>query len=92
MDIVGLSFTTTGTGANAVSSGAEFICITTAGQGTFTVPASILTQLPASAQGTLFVSSGNNSASFTASLKAGGSIDVGYFGSFLGIGGAPAYQ
>jgi hypothetical protein len=48
--------------------------------------------LPASAQGTLFVSSGNNSASFTASLKAGGSIDVGYFGSFLGIGGAPAYQ
>jgi uncharacterized protein (TIGR03437 family) len=92
VDIVGLSFTTTGTGANAVSSGAEFICITTAGQGTFTVPASILTQLPASAQGTLFVSSGNNSASFTASLKAGGSIDVGYFGSFLGIGGAPAYQ
>jgi hypothetical protein len=38
------------------------------------------------------VSSGNNSATFTAPLKAGGSIDAGYFGSFLGIGGAPAYQ
>jgi uncharacterized protein (TIGR03437 family) len=92
VEIVGLSYTTTGTGANAVSTGAEFICTTTAGQGGFTVPASILTQLPASAAGVLEVSSGNNSSSFTASLKAGGSIDVGYFGSFLGIGGAPAYQ
>ncbi len=92
VEIVGLSFNTTGTGVNAVSTGAEFVCITTAGQKTFTVPASILTQLPASAQGTLFVSSGNNSTTFTAPLKAGGSIDVGYFGSFLGIGDAPAYQ
>ena len=92
VEIFGASSNTTGTGANEVSTGAEFICITTAGQGTFTVPASILTQLPASAAGSLFVSSGNNSATFTAPLKAGGSIDAGYFGSFLGIGGAPAYQ
>jgi uncharacterized protein (TIGR03437 family) len=90
--IVGLSENTTGSGSSAVTSGAEFICITTAGKGGFTVPASILTQLPASAQGVLELSSGNNSTSFTAPLKAGGSIDVGYFGSFLGIGGAPAYQ
>ena len=92
VEIFGASSNTTGTGANEVSTGAEFICITTAGQGTFTVPASILTQLPASAAGSLFVSSGNNSATFTAPLKAGGSIDAGYFGSFLGIGAAPAYQ
>ena len=92
VEIFGASSNTTGTGANEVSTGAEFICITTAGQGTFTVPASILTQLPASAAGSLFVSSGNNSATFTAPLKAGGSIDAGYFGSFLGIGVAPAYQ
>jgi uncharacterized protein (TIGR03437 family) len=92
VDIVGLSYTTTGKGADAVSTGAEFICITTAGQGTFTVPASILTQLPASAQGSLLVSSGNNSVTFTAPLKAGGSIDAGYFGNFLGIGGVAAYQ
>ena len=90
--IVGLSETTTGTGSSAFTSGAEFICTTTAGQGGFTVPASILTQLPASATGVLDVSSGNSSASFTASLKAGGSIDNGYFGSYLGIGAAPAYQ
>ena len=90
--IVGLSETSTGTGSSAVTTGAEFICTTTAGQGGFTVPASILTQLPASTTGILEMSSGNNSASFTASLKAGGSIDVGYFGAFLGIGAAPAYQ
>src|ERR1019366_8355149 len=90
--IVGLSENTTGSGSSAVTTGAEFICMTTAGKGGFTVPASILTQLPASAPGILELSSGNNSTSFTAPLKAGGSIDVGYFGSFLGIGGAPAYQ
>jgi uncharacterized protein (TIGR03437 family) len=90
--IVGLSETSTGTGSSAVTTGAEFICTTTAGQGGFTVPASILTQLPASTTGILEMSSGNNTASFTASLKAGGSIDVGYFGAFLGIGAAPAYQ
>ena len=56
------------------------------------MPASILTQLPASATGILEVSSGNNSASFTAPLKAGGSIDNGYFGSYLGILNTPAYQ
>jgi hypothetical protein len=90
--ITGLSAVTTGKGTDAVISGAEFICTTTAGRGSFTVPASILTQLPASATGSLFVSSGANSASFNASLKAGGSIDLGYFGSFLGIGSTPAYQ
>ena len=90
--IVGLSETTTGTGSSAVTSGAEFICTTTAGTGGFTVPASILTQLPVSTTGVLEVSSGNSSASFTAPLKAGGSIDAGYFGSYLGIGNVPAYQ
>ena len=90
--IVGLSENTTGTGTSEVTSGAEFICITTAGKGGFTVPASILAQLPASATGILELSSGNNSAAFTAPLKAGGSIDNGYFGSYLGIGNTPAYQ
>jgi hypothetical protein len=90
--IDGSSSTTSGTGSSAVTNFSEFICTTTAGQGTFTVPASILNQLPATTTGSLNVSSGTNSATFTASLKAGGSIDSGNFGSFFGIGGTPAYQ
>src|ERR1035437_3873198 len=45
VEILGGSSTSTGTGTSAVTSSAAFICITTAGQRTFTVPPSILIQL-----------------------------------------------
>jgi uncharacterized protein (TIGR03437 family) len=95
VEIIGSSSTSTGTGLNTVTTSTTFICITTAGQKTFTVPASILTQLPASTSnnpGILEVASGNNSTTFTAPLKAGGTVDPAYFGSFLGIGTMPTYQ
>jgi hypothetical protein len=95
VEIIGSASTTTGTGSSAVTNSSTFICLTTAGQQTFTVPTSILNQLPATTGtnvGLLEVASGTNSATFSASLKAGGSIDSGTFGSFLGIGGTPTYQ
>jgi len=46
VEIVGLAGTYS-SGANSALTGAEFICTTTAGTGTFTVSASILSQLPA---------------------------------------------
>jgi len=46
VEIIGDAGTFTGTGASEVTDVTEFICKTTAGQKTFTVPASILTQLP----------------------------------------------
>jgi uncharacterized protein (TIGR03437 family) len=95
VEIIGSSSATTGTGTSAVTSSSTFICITTAGQKTFTVPASILFQLPVttgSNTGFLEVASGNISNTFSASLKAGGSIDSGIFASFLGIGGTVTYQ
>ncbi len=92
VEIIGSSGTTTGTGSSAVTNSTTFICVTTAGQRTFTVPVAILTQLQPTATGLLSVASGVTPATFTASLKAGGSIDAGAFTSFVGIGGTPAYQ
>ncbi len=92
VEIVGANSTVTGTGASAITNTVEFICTTTAGQRTFTVPPSILTQLPAGANGTLIVASGTTPATFNASLKAGGSIDAGVFASLVGIGSSPTYQ
>jgi hypothetical protein len=95
VEIIGSTSKSTGTGSNAVTSSATFICLTTAGQGTFTVPASILGQMyvtTAASPGILEVASGNYTTTFTASLKAGGSIDSGVFSSFLGVGSEPTYQ
>jgi uncharacterized protein (TIGR03437 family) len=95
VEIIGASSVTTGTGSNQVTSTTEFICLTTAGQKTFTVPSSILIQLPASPAGSpglLEVASGNQSATFSATLKANGSAIPSTFGSFLGIGDTPTYQ
>jgi uncharacterized protein (TIGR03437 family) len=92
VEIIGGTSTTTGTGSSAVTNSTSFLCLTTAGQRTFTVPASILTQLQPATTGSLIVASGVTPATFTASLKAGGSIDSGSFTSFVGIGGSPAYQ
>ncbi len=101
VEIVGYAGTVTGTGTSAVTDATEFICTTTAGAGSFTVPASILNQLPAvsssattSGTGASFleVISTANPSSFNAPLKAGGNIDAGYFLALSGIGGIPTYQ
>jgi uncharacterized protein (TIGR03437 family) len=94
-------FGSSGTGSGTTS----FACITTAGPGTFTVPASILDQLPAvtaaaisagTGSGYLGVFSGPSPASnnglFTAPLTAGGSITNGIFLALLGAEGSAAYQ
>jgi uncharacterized protein (TIGR03437 family) len=92
VEIIGGSSTSTGSGSSEVTSSSTFICITTVGKGTFTVPASILTQLPAATAGLLEVASGNTSATFSPTLKSDGSTIPSAFGSFLGVGSTPAYQ
>ncbi|MDR3700716.1 MAG: hypothetical protein P4L56_13815 [Candidatus Sulfopaludibacter sp.] len=94
LEIIGSSDTT----ANGVTTGASFICLTTVGPGTFTVPASILTQLPAgtisttgSSATSLAVTTGTI-ANFTAPLTAGGNINFGVFTGVTGISGTPAFQ
>ena len=95
VEIVGAVSTSTGTGSTEVSTTTEFLCVTTAGAGTFTVPASILSQLPATTGtnvGILEVASFNTSATFSATLKADGSAIPSTFGSYIGIGSEPTYQ
>jgi hypothetical protein len=93
VQINGGTSTSVGTGTARVTTTKSFICVTTAGARTFTVPPAVLTQLDASdTGGSLFVSSGVQPLNFTAPLKAGGNIDAGSFGSFVGVGGSPAYK
>src|SRR5205823_5593107 len=83
VEIIGSTSSTTGTGTSAVTSSATFICLTTAGPGTFTVPASILGQMfatTATSPGLLEVASGNLSTPLAATLKADGSAIPGVFG------------
>jgi uncharacterized protein (TIGR03437 family) len=98
--IAGTSSTISGTGANQVTSGTEFYCTTTAGKGTYTVPASVLTQLPKVAanaiqtgtgEGTLEVFSGQSPVAFAPSLTAGGTIPSS-FGIFVGTYATESYQ
>ncbi|HYM12403.1 MAG TPA: hypothetical protein VEU62_16825 [Bryobacterales bacterium] len=56
----------------------QFTCVTTGDKGTFTVPASILQQLPA-AKGSITISSNYKMTTFTAPLVAGGNLDYGFF-------------
>jgi hypothetical protein len=85
-------------GSSGTSSGsAEFVCITTAGSGTFTVPASILNQLPAAGTSSGYLgvfSSPTPSATslFMAPLTAGGSITNATFLAYLGVEGSATYQ
>ncbi|HWC96774.1 MAG TPA: hypothetical protein VG456_08495 [Candidatus Sulfopaludibacter sp.] len=88
---------TSSASANATTT--SFVCITTAGQKTFTVPASILNQLPATGStgaGSLTVVSAVNPTSgngaFSAPLTAGGVIDAGFFLGLTGVGSTPTYQ
>jgi uncharacterized protein (TIGR03437 family) len=72
----------------------SFTCMTTAGANTFTVPSSILTQIPAAAaggSGILAVISGPM-VGFSAPLVAGGNIDVGTFAGLVGASANPAWQ
>jgi uncharacterized protein (TIGR03437 family) len=103
VQITGSSTSVTGSGASAVTDTTSFYCTTTAGAGTFTVPASILTQLPAVAASTTGASGGflqivsspipgGQNGTFTAPLTAGGSIDYGVFFGLTGIGSTVAYQ
>jgi uncharacterized protein (TIGR03437 family) len=99
-DVVVISGTAaTGSGAN--ETGASFLCFTTAGQGTFTVPASILGQLPAvtstqTGAGTLSVTTRVSPSSgdglFTAPLTGGGSISDAVFVGTTSTSGSAAYQ
>jgi len=95
VEIIGGTSTVSGTGTSAVTTTTEFLCLTTAGQRTFTVPASILNQVPATVAATdsgfLEVATGVSN-SFSAPLKAGGTIDFGIINSFVGAGAAPKYQ
>jgi len=102
--IVGIAGQNTGTGANATVDATEFFCTTTAGAGTFTVPADILNQLPAvtpsalssgTATGFLEVVSAvnptNGNGLFTAPLTAGGSAN-GTFLATMGTGTQTSFQ
>jgi uncharacterized protein (TIGR03437 family) len=92
---------------NAVYDSATFICTTTADKGSFSVPSSILLQLPATpadafTNGTGFGSlsvytsslpnAGTKNGFFTAPLKAGGNIDFGIFLAGIGTSSLPTYQ
>jgi uncharacterized protein (TIGR03437 family) len=92
VEIIGGSTSTSGTGTSAVTTSTTFICLTTAGQKTFTVPASILNQLPATSTGTLEVGTGTSPTTFTAKLKADNSDIGSIFSSFVGIGASVAFQ
>jgi uncharacterized protein (TIGR03437 family) len=82
VSIVGYSGSSTGSGANILITATEFICTTTAGTGGYTVPTSVLSQLPATlsavqgGSGVLEVTSGPAPASFTAPLTAGGTVNA----------------
>jgi uncharacterized protein (TIGR03437 family) len=97
VEIIGYSGSTTGTGATAITNATEFVCLTTAGAGGFTVSPTILNQLPAASSGGtgstfLEVYSGPNPTTFSAPLTAGGSINNATFGAFIGIANNPTYQ
>jgi hypothetical protein len=102
VQIQGTSGTTTGTGANEIITSTGFLCTTTAGQGTFTVPASILTWLPTisaaqvaagTASGDLSVSSmATPATSFNATLKKDSSNIPSTFSSIASISGSALYQ
>jgi hypothetical protein len=92
-------------GSNAVYDFGTFYCTTTADRGSFSVPSSILQQLPPTPANALTAGTGFgllsvstatvptlNNGLFSAPLTAGGSTDYGIFTAGIGTGGAPTYQ
>jgi uncharacterized protein (TIGR03437 family) len=99
VEVFGSSGTTTGSGTSAVTDSWSFVCFATAGAGSFTVPSSVLQQLPPSTssstgpgRGFVQVASSVTPVSFTAPLTAGGNIDAGFFFAYLGSSGLATYQ
>jgi uncharacterized protein (TIGR03437 family) len=92
VNITGATSTSTGTAANKVYTATGFICTTTAGQKTYTVPPAVLTQLVPATSGSLDVSSGVGSVNFSATLKADGSNIPSSFTYSWVTGGLAAYQ
>jgi hypothetical protein len=101
VEILGESGTITGTGASQVTTATEFICMTTAGAGTFTVPSAVLTLLPKvtaaqiaadTATGTLGVLSTTAAVTFSPSLTAGTFTTPPTFSAFTETGVQAAYQ
>jgi hypothetical protein len=92
VNITGATSTSTGTGANKVYTATGFICTTTAGQKTYTVPPAVLTQLVPAANGSLDVASGVGPVNFNATLKADGSNIPSSFTYSWVTGGLPVYQ
>jgi len=98
VEIIGVSSAATGTGASLVTNTGEFVCTTNAGAGTFTVPSSVLLQLPASpasataGSGIVEFASAVSPTTFTAPLTAGGSINSGTFLSLTGQAATVAFQ
>jgi uncharacterized protein (TIGR03437 family) len=89
-------------GSSGTTNGTEFVCTTTAGQGKFTVPASVLNQLAASTttstgtpSGFLTVESSTapsgSGGTFTAPLTAGGSVSSTFLG-LIGTAASVIYQ
>lgn len=93
--IMGYSGTSSGTGQNITVDATEFICTTTAGQGGFTVPSSVLSQLPATngsdMTGFLMVFSSGTPANFNAPLVGGGNVPS-TFSASTGTGAQASYQ
>ena len=90
---------------NPIYDAGVFVCTTTANKGSFTVPASVLSQLPATPPGGIASGNGigvllvisttqptSNSGLFTAPLVAGGSVDNGVFLSTVGTLKTVTYQ
>jgi uncharacterized protein (TIGR03437 family) len=64
-------------GPGTVVDSGTFRCVTTGDKKTFSIPSSVLEQLPPANSATLIVSGSNLAVPFTAPLTNGGSIDVG---------------
>jgi uncharacterized protein (TIGR03437 family) len=96
--IIGYSGNTTGSGANPTITATEFICTTTAGAGTFSVPTQVLGQLPATAStlnggaGFIEVGSGPTPASFNASLIGQSQSVAATFSALIATAGSATYQ
>jgi uncharacterized protein (TIGR03437 family) len=96
LEIVGYSGSTSGSSTNPTITATEFICTTTAGAGSFTVPVQVLSALPATAStadggtGFLEVASGPTPATFP--VTASGQSITGTFAALLATAGAVTYQ
>jgi uncharacterized protein (TIGR03437 family) len=91
LEIVG----TAGSVSNGVTTSTTFICTTTAGAGSFTVPTSVLSQMPAASGtngGTLLEISTGNLVQVPMPLTAGGNLNLGIITAASGVASTPTFQ